>query len=188
MVYTSDFREGLIFQDEHGQIVEILEYQHHRKSQARAVVRVKLRNLDTGSVIETSYRPEDKFNDVLVEKRPNTYMYSEGGKAMFMDTQTYDQVEVPLSKIGDAARFLTENMEVLGLYLNEKFYNILLPAKVTQTVRYAEPGVKGDSVSNMLKRAELENGVEVKVPLFVNTGDKIVVDTRTSQYVERVTA
>ena len=186
MIYTSDFREGLIFEDENGQIVEILAYQHHRKSQARAVVRVKLRNLETGSVIETSYRPEDKFKDVSVEKKPKTYMYSENGMANFMDNTDYEQIALPLEKLGEAAKFLTENAEVLGLYINDRFFNILLPAKVEIGVRSTVPGVKGDSVSNMTKPATLENGIEVKVPLFINEGDKIRVDTRTGEYVDRV--
>ncbi|MFA5162068.1 MAG: elongation factor P [Elusimicrobiales bacterium] len=186
MIYTNDFREGLIFENENGQIVEILEYQHHRKSQARAVVRVKLRNLDTGSVIETSYRPEDKFKDVTVEKRPKTYMYTQNGMAAFMDTENYDQTELPLEKLGGMDKFLAENMEVEGLYINDKFYNIILPAKVELKVASTVPGVKGDSVSNMTKPATLENGMEVKVPLFVNDGDTIRVDTRTSQYMDRV--
>ena len=186
MIYTTDFREGLIFEDENGQIVEIIEYQHHRKSQARAVVRVKLRNLDTNSVIETSYRPEDKFKDVTVEKKPKTYMYTEGAKVHFMDNNTYEQIELPIEKIGNAHKFMVENTEVLGLYINDKFYNILLPAKVELKVSSTVPGVKGDSVSNMTKPAILENGMEIKVPLFINEGDIIRVDTRTYEYVERV--
>ena len=187
MIYTGDFREGLIFEDEQGRIVEVLEYQHHRKSQARAVVRVKLRNLDTGTIIESSYRPEDKFKDVNVEKRPNTYMYTQGNMAVFMNSENYEQVELPVDKIGDIHKYLTENMEVEGLYINDKFYNILMAAKVELKVSHAEPGVKGDSVSNMTKMATLENGMELKVPLFVNEGDIIRVDTRTGQYMDRVT-
>jgi len=186
MIHTGDFREGLIYEDEKGQIVEILEYQHHRKSQARAVVRVKLRNLDSGSVIETSYRPEDKFKEVNVEKRPKTYMYTQNGKAVFMDNVTYDQTELPLDKLAGMDKYLSENMELEGLYINDKFYNILLPAKVSLKVASTEQGVKGDSVSNMNKPATMENGMEVKVPLFVNEGDTIRVDTRTGQYMDRV--
>ena len=104
MLSTTEFREGLIFEDENGQLVEIIEFQHHRKSQARAVVRVKLRNINTGSVIETSYRPEDKFKEVEVEKRPFTYLYMSGDMATFMNAETYDQIEVPVSKLGDLSK------------------------------------------------------------------------------------
>ena len=106
MLSTTEFREGLIFEDENGQLVEIIEFQHHRKSQARAVVRVKLRNIHTGSVIETAYRPEDKFKEVEVEKRPFQYLYTNGDMATFMNAETYDQIEVPLKKLGDLSKYL----------------------------------------------------------------------------------
>jgi elongation factor P len=186
MISAIDFKEGTIFVNENNEIVEVLSYQHHRKSQAKAVVRVKLRNLETGAVIETSYRPEDKFKEVVVEKRPKLYMYSDSEMAYFMDTQTYEQVSVPLKKLGDQAKLLVENMEVEGLYLNDQFFTILLPSSVVLEVVETVPGVKGDSVSNVTKPAKLSSGIEIKVPLFVNVGDKVRVDTRTFEYVERV--
>jgi elongation factor P len=186
MISAIDFKEGTIFVNENNEIVEVLSYQHHRKSQAKAVVRVKLRNLETGAVIETSYRPEDKFKEVVVEKRPKLYMYSDSEMAYFMDTQTYEQVSVPLKKLGDQAKLLVENMEVEGLYLNDQFFTILLPSSVVLEVVETVPGVKGDSVSNIMKPAKLSSGIEIKVPLFVNVGDKVRVDTRTFEYIERV--
>ncbi|NLH39533.1 MAG: elongation factor P [Elusimicrobia bacterium] len=186
MVSAVEFKEGLIFVDEHNQIVQVLTYQHHRKSQARAVVRVKLRNLDTGSVIETSYRPEDKFKEVQVEKRPKVYMYSDASMAYFMDSENYEQVGVPLEKLGEQSKLLVEDMQVEGLYLDGRFFNILLPSSVVLEVVETVPGVKGDSVSNVTKPAKLSSGIEIKVPLFVNAGDKIKVDTRTLEYVGRV--
>ena len=155
MLSTTEFREGLIFEDENGQLVEIIEFQHHRKSQARAVVRVKLRNINTGSVIETSYRPEDKFKEVEVEKRPFTYLYTSGDMATFMNAETYDQVEVPVTKLGDLSKYLKDNMDATGIYINDKLFNVELP---------------------------------IKVPLFINEGDTVLVDTRTGNYVERVAA
>jgi len=186
MISAIDFKEGTIFINENNEIVQVLSYQHHRKSQAKAVVRVKLKNLETGSVIETSYRPEDKFKEVFVEKRPKLYMYSDSEMAYFMDTQTYEQVGVPLKKLGDQAKLLVENMEVEGLYLNDQFFTIILPSSVVLEVVETVPGVKGDSVSNVMKPAKLSSGIEIKVPLFVNVGDKVRVDTRTLEYVERV--
>jgi len=185
MITPADFREGLIFEDENGQIVEILTHQHHRKSQARAVIRVKLRNLNTGSIIEGSYRPEDKFKSVDVDKRPKTYMYTEKGMAHFMDNQNYEQIALPVEKLGTMCNFLVENMEVSGLYFNDAFFNVELPANVLIKVASTVPGVKGDSVSNMTKPATLASGLEIKVPLFINEGDTIKVDTRTSEYLER---
>ncbi len=186
MISASDFKEGTIFVNENGQIVQVLTYQHHRKSQAKAVVRVKLKNLDTGAVIETSYRPEDKFEEVVVEKKPKLFMYKDSEFAYFMDAQSYEQVSVELKKLGQQADLLVENMELEGLYLNDKFYTVLFPSSVVLEVVETVPGVKGDSVSNIMKPAKLSSGIEIKVPLFVNAGDKVRVDTRTLEYIERV--
>jgi len=186
MISTMDFKEGLIFKDENGELVEILEHQHHRKSQARAVVRVKLRNLNTGSVVETSYRPEDKFEEVIIDKRPFTYIYTENDMVYFMDSTTFEQIGVPLEKVKQQKKYMIDNMEVIGLFINNALFNIELPVKVELKVISTVPGVKGDTVANMTKPATLESGLEIKVPLFINEGDKIRVDTRTDTYVERV--
>ncbi|MCX7641935.1 MAG: elongation factor P [Elusimicrobiales bacterium] len=186
MITASDFKEGTIFVNENKQIVQVLTYQHHRKSQAKAVVRVKLKNLDTGAIIETSYRPEDKFDEVTVEKRPKIFMYKDSDYAYFMDSSTYEQVSVELKKLGEQANLLIENMELEGLYLNDKFYTVLFPSSVVLEVVETVPGVKGDSVSNVMKPAKLSSGIEVKVPLFVDIGDKVKIDTRTLEYVERI--
>jgi elongation factor P len=186
MIGTGDFREGLIFENENGELVEVIDYQHHRKSQARAVVRVKLRNLNTGSTIESSYRPEDKFKEVSVEKRPFTYSYADGDMLYFMDATTYDQVGVPAEKMGHKKNYLVDNMEVIGLYINDILFSVDLPIKVDLKVASTPPGVRGDTVANMSKVATLESGLEIKVPLFINEGDKIRIDTRTDTYVERV--
>ncbi|WP_428897942.1 elongation factor P [Parelusimicrobium proximum] len=185
MISTTDFHDGLIFENENGEIVEIMEYQHHRKSQARAVVRVKLRNLNTNSIIETSYRPEDKFKEVNVEKRPMTFSYKEGDMYYFMDSATYDQVGVGVEQLGNNVNYLKDDMEVTGLYINDVLMSVVLPIKVILKVESTVPGVKGDTVSNLSKPATLESGIEIKVPLFINEGDKVVVDTRTATYVER---
>lgn len=185
MLSTSDFKDNLIFEDENGEIVQIISSDHHRKSQARAVVRVKLKNFSTGVITERSYRPEDKFNEVSVQKRPQTYLYTSGDNACFMDAQNYEQYEVPIEKIKNEYKYLQDNMEVDGLFINDNFFSVVLPVKMTLTIESTEPGVKGDTVSSTFKPATLENKMEVRVPLFINEGDKIVVDTRTGEYVER---
>ncbi|MCG2725300.1 MAG: elongation factor P [Elusimicrobia bacterium] len=185
MILASNFNPGVIFKNENNEIVQVINCQHHRKSQARAVVRAKLQNMETGAIIETSYRPEDKFHGVSVEKREKTYMYSDGKLAYFMDTASYEQMEIPLENLGSAQKFLVENMLVQGLYLNDKFFNIQLPDNIIMEVAEAEPGIRGDSASNVTKQAKLVSGLDVKVPLFINVGDKIKVDTRTFEYVER---
>ena len=185
MISTSDFRNGLVFEDE-GQFWEILHYQHHRKSQSAAVYRTTLRSLSTGAVCERSYSSGSKFREVPVTKREFNYSYDEGDKAVFMDNETYDQIAFPKEKLGAQAKFLQENMMVLGVYVDGKLTNIDLPANVVLEIVSSEPGVKGDSVSNMNKKATLSTGLEISVPLFVKEGDFISVDTRTGQYIERV--
>ena len=185
MISTSEFHNGLVFEDE-GQIWEIITYQHHRKSQSAAVYRTTLRSLATGNVVERSYSSGSKFREVPVTKREKIYSYDEGDKAVFMDQENYEQVAFPKGKLGKQADFLMENMVVLAVYVDDKLTGIELPANVVLAVTSSEPGVKGDSVSNMVKKATLETGLEISVPLFVKEGDKIRVDTRTGQYVERV--
>ncbi len=136
--------------------------------------------------MEDTFRPEDKFKEVDVEKRPLVFMYTNSGKAVFMNNESYEQMEIPVNQLGDVGKFLVENMEVKGLSINDGFYNILLPVKVDLKVTSTVPGVKGDSVSNMTKPATLESGVEIKVPLFINEGDTVRIDTRDASYVERV--
>jgi elongation factor P len=184
MITTSDFHNGMVFEDE-GQIYEIIAYQHHRKSQSAAVYRTTLRSLSTGNVVERSYASGTKFREVPVTKREKQYIYDEGSNAVFMDNETYEQVAFPKEKLGPQSKFLLENMEVLGVYVDEKLTGIELPASVILTVSSTVPGVKGDSVSNMNKPATMETGLEISVPLFIKEGDRIKVDTRTGQYVER---
>jgi elongation factor P len=185
MISTSEFHNGLVFEDE-GQIWEILAYQHHRKSQSAAVYRTTLRSLASGNVVERSYASGTKFREVPVTKREKSYIYSEGDKAVFMDLETFEQVAFPKDKLGTGGKFLMENMEVLGVYVDGKLTTIQMPPNVVLAVTSTVPGVKGDSVSNMVKPATLETGLEINVPLFVKEGDKIRVDTRTASYVERV--
>ena len=185
MITTGDFREGLIYEDG-SQILEIIHYQHHRKSQARAVVRIKARDVNSGGIIEKSYSSDDKFREVDVRKKDFQFLYGEGDTLHFMDTESYEQETLPKSKMGEQSRFLTENMEVIGVYFDGAFRTVTLPANVVMTVTSAEPGFKGDSVSNLMKKAVLDTGIEIKVPLFIKEGDQVRVDTRTGEYVERV--
>lgn len=185
MISASELKTGTVFEYD-GQIYEVLNYQMHRMSQSKSSMRTTLRSLSTGSVVERSFSTGEKFRDVPVTKRELMYSYDEGQNSVFMDNQTYEQIYFPKEKLGPQAKFLTENMEVLGQYVDEKLTNIELPANVVLEVTSSEPGVKGDSVSNMTKKATVSTGLELSVPLFVKEGDFIRVDTRTSQYVERV--
>lgn len=187
MITPNDFREGLVFED-NGRTLQVINYQHHRKSQAKAKVQVKCRDVDTGSVLETSYPSETKLREVEVRKRDFQYLYSDGESLHFMDQENYEQVTLPKERLGEGVKFLVDNMDVIGVFFDGKFRTVELPANVVVKIVSAEPGVKGDSVSNLMKNAVTETGIELKVPLFIKEGDAIRVDTRTGQYIERVTA
>ena len=185
MISATELKTGTVFEYE-GQIWEVLNYQMHRMSQSKSSMRTTLRSLSTGSVVERSFATQEKFRDVPVTKRELNYSYDEGSMCVFMDNETYEQVSFPREKLGEQAQFLVDNMMVLGVYVDEKLTNIQLPANVVLEVTSSEPGVKGDSVSNMNKKATLSTGLEISVPLFVNQGEFIRVDTRTGKYIERV--
>ena len=185
MISTSDISNGIVFEHE-GAVYQVVWFQHHKPGKGGAMVRVKLRNVRTGSTIERTFKSGERFKELSLSRRDKQFLYAEGDNYTFMDNETYDQIAVNKEKLGDSAKFLAENMEVQALYLEEEFLGIELPASVTLKVASTVPGIKGDSVSNMVKPATLENGIEVSVPLFVKEGDTVRVDTRTSEYVERV--
>ena len=187
MVTTVDFRNGLCFEYE-GAPYTILWFQNHKTAMSGAIMRVRIRNLHTGSTIERTFKNTDKFKEVIPSKKPNQYLYKDPDGSMyhFMDMESYEQIAYPKEKLGEAAQYLTENLEVEALYLDDKFVSISLPASVAMKVTSTVPGIKGDSVSNMVKPATLETGVEVSVPLFVKEGDTIRVDTRSGEYLERL--
>ncbi|MCS7230596.1 MAG: elongation factor P [Elusimicrobiota bacterium] len=182
---TSEFREGLCIKVE-DEIYSILWYQHHKPGKGGAVMRTKLRNIRTGSIIERTFKSGERFEVVDLVKKKKQYMYQAGDNYVFMDMETFEEIQIPKKQLGEAAKFLKENVEVEGLYLNEEFLGIELPTSVELKVIHTVPGIRGDSVSNVMKPATLETGVEILVPLFVEVGDIVKVDTRTGEYIERV--
>lgn len=184
MIDTSQMGNGTVFEYE-GNVWQIVWFQHHKPGKGGAMLRVKIRNVRTGSTIERSFRSGERFEEMSLSRKPMQFLYADNGKLTFMDPTSYEQLEVSTEKIGDSAKFLTENMEVQAMYLEEEFLGIELPTSVTLKVKSTVPGVKGDSVSNMVKPATLENDIEINVPLFIKEGEAIRVDTRTSEYVER---
>ncbi len=185
MLEPVDFRNGLIIEYE-GAPYQILWFQNHKTAMSHAIMRVKFKNLLTGSILERTFKQADRFKEIIPTKRKNQFLYSDGNAYHFMDMASYDQTEFPKEKLGEMAQYLTENLEVEALFLDDKFLSITLPASVELKVTATVPGIKGDSVSNMVKPATLETGVEIAVPLFVKEGDKIRVDTRTGEYLARV--
>jgi len=185
MISTADFHKGLIIEF-NDQPFEILWFQNHKMAAEEAVMRVKIRNMYNGSIVERTFKNGERFRDIQTEKRKNQFLYADGDTYHFMDMQTYDQLEYPKEKLGESAQYLKENMEVEAQYVDGKFLLILLPSSVELKVTSTVPGIKGDSVSNMMKPATLETGVEVQVPLFVKEGDTVRVDTRTGDYLARL--
>lgn len=185
MIDTADFSNGTVFEHD-GAVYQVVWFQHHKPGKGGAMVRVKLRNMRTGSTIERTFKSGERFKAVELSRRPKQYLYAEGENYIFMDTETYEQVPVGREKLGEAVKFLAENMEAQAVYIDEELLGVELPANVALKVTSTVPGIKGDSVSNLVKPATLENGVQVQVPLFVKEGDTIRVDTRTGEYVERL--
>ncbi|HFC97447.1 MAG TPA: elongation factor P [Thermosulfurimonas dismutans] len=184
-ISTSEFRRGLKIEWE-GKPYEVLEYQHSKVAKGQATVRTKLRDLLTGRVLEVNFRSGDTFERPDLEEREMQYLYREGERYVFMDLEDYDQVYLDKDQLGEAWKFLQENINVYVLYYRGKPIGVELPKTVELRVVETEPGVRGDTVSGGSKPAKLETGAVVQVPLFVNEGDVIRVDTRTGSYVERV--
>lgn len=185
MIEAVGLRVGSVFEDA-GIIYEVLKFQHHKTAMEEAVCRVKIKDLKTGAIIERTYRPNQRFRDIEVEKRQKTFLYFEGDLAHFMDMETFDTVAFPKEKLGIAVKFLTENMEVEALYDRDEVLDIALPPNIAVRVVSAPPGVRGDSAHNPTKTVTLENGLTVQTPIFIKEGDVIKINTETGEYLERV--
>jgi len=185
MISTSEFTRGMLIEHE-GEVYEIIFYQQHRSSQGKGVVRTKIRNIRTGQVFERTFKSGDKFEEPDVEKKQVSYLYQSGDSYVFMDQATYEQFNFSRENIGEQTHFLREGLEIYIILRNGEILGVDFPLKIDLKVKYTEPGVKGDTVTNVFKAATLESGFEIKVPLFINTGDVIKVDTRTGEYIERV--
>ncbi len=184
MISAGDFRNGVTFEQD-GELLQVVEFQHVKPGKGAAFVRTKTRNINTGAVTETTYNPNDKFPIARIERRDMQYLYKDGGLYYFMDTESYEQMPINESDLGDGFEFIKENETVQVLSHNEDIIGVEPPNFVVLEVTQTEPGVRGDTATSTLKEAVVETGAEVRVPLFVNIGDKIRVDTRSGEYVER---
>jgi len=184
MISTSDFRPGTMFEMD-GQLLEIVNVEHIKLARAGAVIKAKLRNLLTGSIFEQSFRSGDKFRTVRIDKREATYLYSDGNHHHFMDTQTYDQVPVDEDMLESVLPLLREGSPAYLLRYQDRLIGVELPINVELKVVSTDPGFKGDTVSGATKPAKLETGATIQVPLFIQSGDTIRVDTRSQTYMER---
>ena len=185
MVDTNSFKNGMHIELD-GKVWRILEFQHVKPGKGGAFVRTKLRSLDAGAVVDRTFRAGEKFARVHTEVKNVQYLYDDGSDVHFMDSESYEQFAVPHSEIEDELPFMQPNATVQVLAVNGKPSSVQLPASVELSVVETEPGVKGDTVSNVTKPATLETGGIVQVPLFVNVGDKLKIDPHEKRYISRV--
>jgi elongation factor P len=185
MASTSDFKNGLVLNLE-GQLWTITEFQHVKPGKGPAFVRTTLKNVLTGKVVDKTFNAGVKVDTATVDKRDMTFLYKDGSDFVFMDKDTYDQISVPAQTIGTVANFLLENQEALVAQNDGAVLYVELPASVELLVSHTDPGLQGDRSTGGTKPATLETGAEINVPLFLNTGDKIKVDTRDGRYLGRV--
>ena len=182
---AGDFRNGTTFEMDGG-VFRVVEFQHVKPGKGAAFVRTKLKNVITGAVLEKTFNPSDKYPGAEIEKKTMKYLYNDGDLYYFMDNDTYDQMPLNKADLGDCLKYLKENMEVTILSFKGKVFAVEPPIFVELEVIYTEPGFAGNTTTTSGKPATLENGYEISVPLFVNIGDVIKIDTRTGEYMERV--
>ncbi|MEE1057743.1 MAG: elongation factor P [Acutalibacteraceae bacterium] len=184
MITAGDFRNGVTFEMD-GQVVSIIEFQHVKPGKGAAFVRTKIRNVITGAVVEKTFNPTEKFPTAFIERKDMEYLYEDGDLYYFMDNETYEQLPIGKDVLGDNFKFVTENMTCKVLSYKGNVFGVEPPTFVVLKVTQTEPGVKGDTATNVTKPATLETGAEIKVPIFINEGDSIQIDTRTGEYMSR---
>ena len=182
---VSEMRKGLVIEYD-DELYEIVEYEHSKRGRGGAIARTKLKHLQTGRVVSTTFKGSENTKSVFLESRILQFLYADATDFVFMDTEQYDQFPLSADTLGDQAQYLVENGQVTGYYHNGNLLKIELPNFVELEVTHTEPGVRGDTVSNVEKPATLETGAVVSVPLFVKEGDTLKIDTRDGRYVERV--
>jgi elongation factor P len=184
-VTTSELRKGLTIQLD-GDLYKVTDWAHNKQGRGSAQVRLQLKNLRTGTNIERTFQAGAKFDDVRLERRQLQYMYADGDTYNFMDPETFEQSTLSANQLGDAVNYMRESDTVDILMHGDDFVDIDMPAAVVLTITHSDPGVRGDTATGATKPATLETGLTVQVPLFVNEGDRIKVDTRSGKYLERV--
>ena len=185
MADTSDFRNGLIIKIKND-LYTIVEFQHVKPGKGGAFVRTTLKNLKTGKVLDNTFRAGEGIEIVRVERRKYQFLYREGTFLVCMDNDTYEQINIPIGLFGQGEKYLREGEEIDILFNGNEIINVEIPIFVTLKVKHTEPGLKGNTATGALKPAELETGANISVPLFIDIGDLLKVDTRTGEYVERL--
>ena len=185
MVVAGDFKNGITFEMD-GNVYQIIEFQHVKPGKGAAFVRAKIRNVIAGSVVERTFNPNDKYPTAYIERKEMSFSYSDGDLFYFMDPESYELVPVNKDDVGDNLKFVKEEMVCKILSYKGKIFGIEPPTFVELQVTETEPGFKGNTATNATKPAKLETGAEIRVPLFINEGDMIRIDTRTGEYMERL--
>ena len=185
MISAGDFRNGVTIEVD-GNIFQIIEFQHVKPGKGAAFVRTKLKNIINGGVVEKTFRPTEKFENAHIDRKEMQYLYADGDLFTFMDTETYDQISLNRDTVGDALKFVKENEVCKVCSHNGSVFAVEPPLFVELEITDTEPGFKGDTATGASKPATVETGAVVSVPLFVNQGDKIKIDTRTGEYLSRV--
>ena len=186
-ITAGDFRNGKTFEMD-GKVMQVIEFQHVKPGKGAAFVRTKMKNVVTGAVTETSFNPTAKFEEAFIERKDMEYSYNDGEFYYFMDQETYDMIPLNKDLLGDAFRFVKENMVCKILSYKGNVFGIECPNFMDLVVTETEPGFAGNTATNVTKPAVLETGAEIKVPLFIDIGDKITIDTRTGEYLSRCKA
>ncbi|MFA5341033.1 MAG: elongation factor P [Clostridia bacterium] len=184
MITAGDFRNGITFEMD-GVVFQIIEFQHVKPGKGAAFVRAKIRNVKTGSIVERTFNPSDKFEIARMEKKDMQYLYADGDLFYFMDVETYDQIPINGQSLGDSLEFVKENEIVQILSYKGEIFGVEPPNFVVLEITHTEPGFAGNTAQGATKPATVETGAQIKVPLFVNIGDLVRVDTRTGEYMER---
>lgn len=184
MISAGDFRNGVTFELD-GSVVSIIEFQHVKPGKGAAFVRTKIRNVITGAVTERTFNPNDKYPTAYIERKDMQYLYNDGDLYYFMDPETFEQIPINKGVLGDNFKFVKENMDCKVLSYKGNVFGVEPPNFVELDVIKTDPGFKGDTATNATKPATVETGAEIRVPLFINEGEKIRIDTRTGEYMER---
>ena len=182
---AGDLRNGNTFELDNS-VFRVVEFQHVKPGKGAAFVRTKIKNVITGAVLESTFNPSEKLQGAEIEKREMQYLYNDGDLYYFMDNETYEQLPLNANQLGDSLKYIKENMNVKILSFKEKVFAVEPPMFVELEVTYTEPGFAGNTTTTSGKPATLENGLEISVPMFINIGDVIKIDTRTGEYMERV--
>ena len=184
MVIAGDFKNGITF-DMDGQVMSVIEFQHVKPGKGAAFVRTKLRNVITGAVIEKTFNPTDKFQDARIDRKEMQYLYNDETLYYFMDMESYEQIPLDKSLLSDNFKFVKEEMMCRVSSYKDKVFAVEPPMFVELEIAECEPGVRGDTATGATKNATLETGAVIRVPLFINEGEQIRIDTRTGEYIER---